>query len=353
MKLTIWDNPKKENDIRIYVNGLYPFQKGVYLPKFYLVKKDNTFILKSSKEFDLTDAEIKFKESLIKLDVISSLEDFVSWEDILKLESGFSEVKKDKKDKKETIIEQKDSSKEFQEKSNRIYDEYLNIRNTEFPQNIKLKLRHNLPATIKDFIIEHPQIESEVLNLPEGSILFEHENLSLIIEVVDCNALDSNGTPLFEKKLYESNSILNLTKMGLMENTIPVFIFEGELYNENSIKSPLEFDSFYSFLIGNKKINTFHSYNKRQTINFIFNLINSILNNKPNESLLNNSQEKKEETKRCLLSRIPTLNTNDVNELLNMNISIKDIALLSIEEIIEINGFDLKKAMTLKRILDS
>lgn len=66
MKINYWQNPKDKDDERIYVNGIYPYQAGVILPKFFLKKIAGIVCIQASMEFDLErafmDMRVKLKE---------------------------------------------------------------------------------------------------------------------------------------------------------------------------------------------------------------------------------------------------------------------------------------------------
>lgn len=365
MRLAKWENPRKKGEVRIYINGLYPFKKGTIIPKIFAIDASPGFTVKASlkkgEEFDLEDATLKFRQGLVDAGFIRSIDEFVAWDALVEFaEKMAKDSEKKKKDKpRNDRVSGKVEPKIEKVSSNpaRFAEAFrLDLTSIEFPQKAEIFVDHRENPRLINLLREHPMLDVKVESLYVGDVqIVSPEKGTVIIERKDCDKGDPEQRTDFENSIMNDDKRLfnQSEKMKLVEGGLPIILLEGDVYGNSNRMLVQQIDGALSYLSTIQMASVLPTYNIEHSAYMITKLARHFLFGLGYELALRPKKpEAMQDKKAFILEGIEGVSASLARLLLHHFGSINRIAAASVEEILQVDGVGPKKAIMIKQSLN-
>lgn len=348
MHLALWKNPKTSS-VRLYVNGFFPEEHSETKAWIEQTRTNlRGYALKTSGGYTSIAGT---NSELMKL-ILSELRlsEETMWDDLV-ARVGSSTPKKQKR--------------VFGNKSKNIHsgsraEEALNldIAGMKMPAPITIHVDHREPQEIVNLLDEHPLITvlySNALDL--GDFMVEDtEGNQLIIERKRCDSshekTDFESSIQTDGRLFDQSERMKFAAANSDKQIIPIFILEGDVYENAGSMLCQGIDGAISFLSAVQKISVLPTYNANHTAYLVAKLATHFLDGLYSPVTLHKAKPKVLfEQQRYILESMPGVSTNLAALLLETFGSVRNVMLASEKDLMAVKGLGKKKISVLLDVL--
>lgn len=357
MQISKWENPRKKDDVRLYVNKLLPYIEGRVVPKIWLEDVDGVATMRLKKtdkaSVDEESACQIFRERLVAEGYIESDEVLLTWEKALGLVEKSSEKAKEQKKNNRVTGKTQYTKSQPTLIAQKAFQLDLTTISFDQPQTIVVDHREN-PLLI-ELLKDHPSLQVKVESLVTGDIIIERrDGARIIIERKDCEKDIGQRTDFESSVIDDEKRLFNQSeRMKLEPETIPIFLLEGDVYNNAQSMLVQAVDGALSYLMSIQSMNVVHTLNLPHTAYLVTKLARhfneglgyelSLRPKKPNELI---------DSKAFVLEGISGVSGSLSRELLAHFGSVKAVANAKLEDLVNVEGVGPKKALQIFHTLN-
>lgn len=233
----------------------------------------------------------------------------------------------------------------------------LDVSSIKMLGPVTIQVDHREPEALAQLLADHPMITVESVSLDLGDILVEdREGNRLIIERKRCG--ESGTKTDFEYSIQDSGRLFDQSERLKMEvgasdkQVIPVFLLEGDVYQNSSTMLCQQIDGALSFLSVVQKVSVLPVYNQNHAACMIAKLASHFVDGLYTPVSLHKAKPKAIfEQQTYVLESLPGVSCKMAELLLETFGSVRKVMSASKAELSAVKGLGPKKVEALLKVL--